>query len=89
MWYEYGEGISTNGSTVWGQRITADNQACFCVIAEKHPELKDICDWHRGKASEGVVNKYEKIRAEYCMYNIPYRKSTNNVKIHILKALLY
>ena len=37
VWYEYGEGISTNGSTVWGQRITADNQACFCVIAEKHP----------------------------------------------------
>ena len=65
VWYEHGDGISTNGSTVWGQRITADNQACFGVIAEKHPELKDICDWHMGKNSKFTILEYDKYRREY------------------------
>ena len=65
VWYEYGDGISTNGSTVWGQRITADNQACFGVIAEKHSELKDICDWHMGKNSKFTILEYDKYRREY------------------------
>lgn len=65
VWYEYGEGISTNGSTVWGQRITADNQACFEVVAENHPELKDICDWHRNGVAHEIALKYEVVRRKY------------------------
>lgn len=89
VWYEYGDGISTNGSTVWGQRITADNQVCFGVIAEKHPELKDICDWHMGRNSKVTILEYDKYRSEYYknISNCSY-EHMQDINLEALKQIL-
>lgn len=46
VWYEYGNGISTNKEKSWQERIIKDNQAFFALLAQRHPELSSICKWH-------------------------------------------
>ena len=46
VWYEYGNGISTNKEKSWQARIIKDNQAFFALLAQRCPELASICKWH-------------------------------------------
>ena len=46
VWYEYGNGISTNKEKSWQARIIKDNQAFFALLAQRRPELSSICKWH-------------------------------------------
>ena len=85
LWYEYGSGISTSGSPEWLKRISLDNIACFNLIAEKHPELKDICYWHTGQADKGIAEKYSKIQEEYFKQGIS--KKHNHLKNMDVKEL--
>lgn len=85
LWYEYGSGISTSGSPEWLKRISLDNIACFNLIAEKHPELKDICYWHAGQADKGIAEKYSKIQEEYFKQGIS--KKHNHLKNMDVKEL--
>lgn len=46
VWYEYGNGVSTNRERSWQERIVKDNQAFFSLLAQRRPELSSVCKWH-------------------------------------------
>lgn len=51
IWYEYGSGISTNGSKVWAERIGNDNFNCFKLLYNAGGAFKDVFAWHLGNRS--------------------------------------
>ena len=51
IWYEYGSGISTNGSKVWAERIRNDNNNCFKLLYNAGGPYKDVFAWHLGNRS--------------------------------------
>mgnify|MGYP000970695065 FL=1 len=68
IWYEYGNGISTNWQERWRERIIQDNQACFAIIAEKHPELAGWCKWHifnEEDMDESWLDYYNEVKIYY------------------------
>ena len=68
IWYEYGNGISTNWQERWRERIIQDNQACFAIIAEKHPELAGWCKWHifnEKDMDESWIDYYNEVKIYY------------------------
>ena len=74
IWYEYGTGISTSKSSVWAQRISDDNIACFKIIGKKHPEY--------GFVAKNIITPSDSIFLKLI-------KKTNN-KIHVtIKSLKY
>ena len=40
IWYERGEGISTQGSQIWNERIFNDNKACFKLLSDMNSLFK-------------------------------------------------
>ena len=51
VWYEYGSGISTNGSNIWAERIRNDNKNCFNLLYNAGGAYKDVFAWHLGNRS--------------------------------------
>lgn len=51
IWYEYGSGISTNGSKVWAEWIRNDNTNCFKLLYNAGGAYKDVFAWHLGNRS--------------------------------------
>ena len=64
LWYEKGSGVSWQEE--WQGRIHADQGAYYAIIAEDHPELRDLCSWkidpehHEGAPYELYINEYIK-----------------------------
>ena len=40
IWYEYGDGISTQKSQKWRELLLEDNRACFRIIEKNHAQFK-------------------------------------------------
>ena len=68
LWYEYGSGISTSDDPRRQAQVIKDNQACFALIAEKHPELAGWCKWHifnEEDMEEAWLDYYAEVKAYY------------------------
>lgn len=55
VWYEYGFGISTNGSKIWEQRIVEDIKNVGEVLIKRNPEWKIFDDMNCKKKSPRVI----------------------------------
>lgn len=55
IWYEYGEGISTQNSNVWAERLSKDNRACFDIIAKLNPRWK-LARKTMGEDQPNIIN---------------------------------
>lgn len=44
IWYEYGDGISTQKSEKWRELLLQDNQACFKIIEKNHAQFKSAIE---------------------------------------------
>ncbi len=60
IWYEYGTGISTNGSEAWRRRIAADSHECFKELATIRPDYKYVLKMMR-TPDESFVAKVRRI----------------------------
>lgn len=61
IWYEYGEGISTQNSSIWAERLSKDNRECFKIIANLNPRWK-LAYRTMGKDNANIVDiLYQKI----------------------------
>lgn len=64
IWYEKGPGVSWQAE--WQPKICADKNMYYTMIAENHPELRDLCHWkidpenHEGDLYESYINEYIK-----------------------------
>ena len=64
IWYEKGSGVSWQPE--WQQAIRADQNMYYTMIAEDHPELRDLCSWkidpehHAGELYELYIDEYIK-----------------------------
>lgn len=62
VWYEKGSGISWKPE--WDQVIRADRNTYYAIIAERHPEMRDLCSWkidpehHEGEIYEAYIDEY-------------------------------
>ena len=68
IWYEYGSGISTSTDERRQAQVIKDNQACFALIAEKHPELSSWCKWHifnEEDMEDAWLDYYEEVKDYY------------------------
>ena len=68
IWYEYGSGISTSTDERRQAQVIKDNQACFALIAEKHPELSGWCKWHifnEEDMEDAWLDYYEEVKDYY------------------------
>ena len=68
IWYEYGSGISTSTDERQQAQVIKDNQACFALIAEKHPELSSWCKWHifnEEDMEDAWLDYYEEVKDYY------------------------
>lgn len=68
LWYEYGSGISTSRDARWQTQVIEDNQACFALIAQKHPELAGWCKWHifnEEDAEDVWLDYYKEVKDYY------------------------
>ena len=68
IWYEYGSGISTSTDERRQAQVIRDNQACFALIAEKHPELSSWCKWHifnEEDMEDAWLDYYEEVKDYY------------------------
>lgn len=61
-WYERGSGVSWHPE--WQEKIHADKNMYYAIIAEEHPELRDLCNWkidprhYDGELYESYINEY-------------------------------
>lgn len=51
IWYEFGSGISTSGSSIWSERIYNDNKNCFKIIKKELPQWKYVYNLSFNKKS--------------------------------------
>ena len=62
IWYEYGSGVTWQ--TEWNSRIHADMCMYYAIIAENHPEWRNLCLWkidpehHDGKLFQQYIDQY-------------------------------
>lgn len=64
IWYECETGISGGPSQEWIERLGRDHCTVLMMIAQRHPELRELCTWHVGGRKPSDV-PYMKIMEEY------------------------
>jgi|GEM_PF-499292 len=64
IWYECGTGISGGSSDAWVTRLGHDHCVVLMIIAQRHPELRDLCTWHTGGRTPSDL-PYMKIMEAY------------------------
>ena len=90
IWYECETGISGGPSQEWIERLGRDHCTVLMMIAQRHPELWELCTWHVGGRKPSDV-PYMKIMEEYYAEMRRVRETTSylqNVDSNELKKLV-
>ena len=64
IWYECETGISGGPSDAWVMRLGHDHCVVLMIIAQRHPELRELCTWHTGGRKSSDL-PYMKIMEAY------------------------
>ena len=83
IWYEYGSGISTNGSKVWEERIRNDNNNCFKLLYNAGGAYKDVFAWHLG--NRNLKTFWYKLQCKLHNKKVSWRKTNYIQQIDIEK----
>ncbi|WP_315453250.1 glycosyltransferase [uncultured Selenomonas sp.] len=91
IWYECETGISGGPSQEWIERLGRDHCTVLMMIAQRHPELRELCTWHVGGRKPSDV-PYMKIMEEYYAEMRRVRETTSylqSVDLNELKKLVH
>lgn len=91
IWYECNTGISTSGNVKWYEKIEEDNQNCYQLIIDKHPEVKKIFELQYNKNSyKHIIFKIKrKLRIKFILLKKIFAKNDfSNVQKEKLEEIL-